>query len=257
MATELNSVTSVQEALRACASDDRARVSQTFFKTGPGMYGAGDRFLGVTVPEQRAIATRARALPYRGLEALLASAWHEERLTALLVLVDRYGRGNDQEKSDAAAFYSAHFAAVNNWDLVDASAWQILGRHVRAGAPSPLLELARSPMLWERRIAMVSTYAWIKEGEAEPALTIARMLLDDREDLMHKAVGWMLREVGKRVGKASLEGFLDVHAEEMPRTALRYAIERFSEEERRHWLGRGKGVRAPSAPKRSALRRGP
>jgi 3-methyladenine DNA glycosylase AlkD len=112
-------------------------------------------------------------------------------------------------------------------------------------------------VLWERRIAMVSTYAWIKEGEAEPALTIARVLLDDREDLMHKAVGWMLREVGKRVGKASLEGFLGVHADEMPRTALRYAIERFSEEERRHWLGRGKGVRAPSAPKRSALRRGP
>jgi len=256
MATELSSASDVQAALRAHASHERARVSQSFFKTDPGMYGAGDRFLGVTVPAQRAVAKRARALAYRDLDALLASPWHEDRLTALLVLVDRYERGNHQEKSDAAAFYASRFSAVNNWDLVDLSAWQILGRHVRAGAPSPLVALAQSSVLWERRIAMVSTYAWIKEGEAEPALTIARMLLGDREDLMHKAVGWMLREVGKRVGKASLEGFLDVHADHMPRTALRYAIERFPEEERRRWLARGKGARASSAPKRSALREG-
>ena len=181
--------------------------------------------------------------------------WHEERLTGLLVLVDRFERGDSQEKASVAAFYRARLSRVNNWDLVDLSAWQILGRHVRSGAPSPLVELAQSPILWERRVAMVSTYAWIKEGEAEPALTIARMLLEDSEDLMHKAVGWMLREVGKRAAKEALVGFLDAHADTMPRTALRYAIERFPEEERRAWLARGKGVRVSSARAGSALRR--
>lgn len=237
-------------ALKAVATEERARVSRSFFKTGPGQYGEGDRFLGVTVPEIRALAKRAQGLEDHELELLLASPWHEERLLALLVLVRRYERGNDEEKREACAFYRRSFAAVNNWDLVDLSAWQILGRelraHARAAVPRELLTLARSPVLWERRIAMVATFAWTKDGEAAPALAIAERLLGDREDLMHKAVGWMLREVGKRASRAELEGFLEEHAHEMPRTALRYAVEHFDAEARTHWLAR----------KRSALRPG-
>ncbi len=257
MTKALVSAVLVQGALREVASEERARGSMGFFKTGPGEYGAGDRFLGVTVPAQRAIAKAARGLVFAELDALLASPWHEARLTALFVLVDAYERGESQAKGEVARFYADHFSRVNNWDLVDSSAWQILGRHVRGGAPSPLAVLARSRSMWERRIAMVSTFAWIKEGESEPACTLAASLLNDREDLMHKAVGWMLREVGKRVSVQALVAFLDAHADDMPRTSLRYAIERFPAEERVRWLARGKEIRTPSAAKRSALRNAP
>lgn len=248
---ELSSARAASAALKAEASEERAQVSRSFFKTGPGQYGEGDRFLGVTVPATRAVAKRAHALGEPELEKLLASPWHEERLLALLVLVRRYERAQEQEKQAVCAFYRRHFAAVNNWDLVDLSAWQILGRELRVHArgdtvPRELLTLADSSVLWERRIAMVSTFAWIKEGQARPALVLAARLLGDREDLMHKAVGWMLREVGKRASRAELEGFLEEHAHEMPRTALRYALEHFDAEARTHWLAR----------KRSALRTG-
>ncbi len=249
---ETVSARAVHEALKAVSSDERARVSRSFFKTGPGQYGEGDHFLGVTVPETRAISKRAHALVDHELEKLLASRWHEERLLALLVLVRRYERGNAQEKKAVCAFYRRSFAAVNNWDLVDLSAWQILGLELRAHArvdvvPRELFALADSAVIWERRIAMVATFAWTKEGEAAPALAIAERLLGDREDLMHKAVGWMLREVGKRASRAELEGFLEEHAHTMPRTALRYALEHFAPEARMHWLAR----------KRSALRPAP
>lgn len=257
MTKALVSAVLVQGALREVASEVRERGSMRFFKTGPGEYGEGDRFLGVTVPAQRAIAKQARGLAFAEVDALLGSPWHEARLTALFVLVDAYERGESQAKGEVARFYADHFSCVNNWDLVDSSAWQILGRHVRAGAPSSLVALAQSRSMWERRIAMVSTFAWIKEGESEPACTIAASLLNDREDLMHKAVGWMLREVGKRVSVQALVAFLDAHADAMPRTALRYAIEHFSNEERLQWLARGKETRTPSAAKRSALRNGP
>jgi 3-methyladenine DNA glycosylase AlkD len=236
----------VGEALRAFALDDRARVSASFFKTAPGQYGFGDQFLGVAVPDSRTVARRAQALPLPEIEVLLSSPWHEERLTALLVLGGQYERGSPATRAKIAAFYLHHLDRVNNWDLVDSSAWQILGREVRAGADSPLDRLARSPLLWERRVAMIATFAWIREGEAEPALLIASLLLDDREDLMHKAVGWMLREVGKRVSRAALVGFLETHATHMPRTALRYAIEHFSAEERADWLARSRSSASTS-----------
>lgn len=237
----------VRAALRGVASEERARVSRSFFKTGPGQYGEGDRFLGVTVPATRAIAKDASALPESELDALLASPWHEERLLALLVLVRRYERGDREEKRSVCAFYRRRFAAVNNWDLVDLSAWQILGRELAAsaragGVPRELTTLARSPVLWERRIAMVATFAWTRGGQGGPALAIAASLLGDREDLMHKAVGWMLREVGKRVSREELRGFLELHAHAMPRTALRYALEHFDAEERQRWLARGRSA---------------
>lgn len=258
-AAPLTTARAVRAALQVHASEERARVSRSFFKTGPGEYGAGDRFLGVTVPDTRAVAKRAATLAEGELDRLLASPWHEERLLALLVLVRRYEKGSREEKAWARAYYRANLARANNWDLVDLSAWQILGRALRdeelrasPRAPSPpaeLVTLARSPNLWERRVAMVATFAWIKEGEAEPARAIAAMLLGDREDLMHKAVGWMLREVGKRASREALVSFLEAHAEAMPRTALRYAIEHFAPEERAPWLARGRG--------KIALRRAP
>ncbi len=258
-AAALTSARAVRAALQAYASEERARVSRSFFKTGPGEYGEGDRFLGVTVPDTRAVATRAAALPEAELDRLLASPWHEERLLALLVLVRRFEKGSDAEKAWVRTYYRANLARANNWDLVDLSAWQILGRALREEAlhappcsptpPAELVTLARSPNLWERRVAMVATFAWIKEGEAEPACAIAAMLLGDREDLMHKAVGWMLREVGKRASREALTSFLEAHAEAMPRTALRYALEHFAPEDRAPWLARGRG--------RIALRKAP
>ncbi len=270
-ATALTTARAVSEALRVHASEARAQVSRSFFKTGPGAYGEGDRFLGVTVPDTRAVAKRAAALDEGELDRLLASPWHEERLLALLVLVRRFEKGSREEKTWARAYYRANLARANNWDLVDLSAWQILGRALRDEAlagpsrarassaspdsssadapPAELVTLARSPLLWERRVAMVATFAWIKEGEAEPACAIAAMLLGDREDLMHKAVGWMLREVGKRASREALTSFLEAHAEAMPRTALRYALEHFAPEERAQWLARGR--------RKTALRKAP
>ena len=259
MEAALTNSDEVRGALRTEASDARATASRRFFKTGVGGYSEGDLFLGVTVPRQRAIAKRALALPDHAMKSLLDSPWHEERLVALVVLVQRYESGNTQEKECTARYYRAHFSAVNNWDLVDLSAWQILGRQLRASG-GPFLEtlksLAESPRLWDRRIAMVSTFAWTKEGDAGPALTVARTLLGDNEDLMHKAVGWMLREVGKRVSRDVLSAFLQETYAQLPRTTLRYAIEHFSADERRAWLTLphlGRPVTRFSALGRSAL----
>jgi 3-methyladenine DNA glycosylase AlkD len=223
----------VRAALNAQADPARARSSARFFKTGEGQYGEGDRFLGVTVPAQRAIARAFRGLPLTEIEALLASAIHEERLTALLLLVDASARGGDEVKQACYDLYLRNLRWVNNWDLVDTSAPTIVGDFLRARDRRILRTLARSSELWERRVAMIATLAFIRAGESEDALAIARLLLDDTHDLIHKAVGWMLREVGKYVGRAPLVAFLNEHAAEMPRTALRYAIEHFTEAERK------------------------
>ncbi|MFO0756057.1 MAG: DNA alkylation repair protein [Byssovorax sp.] len=225
----------VRAALHAAADPERARSSMRFFKTGPGQYGEGDRFVGVTVPAQRAIARAHRGLPLAEIEALLASAIHEERLTALLILVDTAARGDGATKQACYDLYLRNLKWVNNWDLVDSSAPAVVGDHLRDRDRRILRKLARSSNLWERRVAMIATLAFIRAGETEDAFAIARLLLDDTHDLMHKAVGWMLREVGKYVGKAPLVAFLEAHAAEMPRTALRYAIEHFPEAERKAW----------------------
>jgi len=226
----------VRRQLAAVADAERAKGSARFFKTGAGQYGEGDVFIGVTVPQQRVIARANRALPLDELASLLKSRVHEERLTALLILVDQYERGDDDTQVACHDFYLAHLAWVNNWDLVDSSAAYLVGAHLVGRRRDLLYKLARSKSMWERRVAMVATLAFIQRGEHADAVAIAELLLDDQHDLIHKATGWMLREVGKRVGEAPLRTFLRAHAATMPRTALRYAIERLPAAERKTWL---------------------
>jgi len=225
----------LRRELRAEADADDAVHLQRFFKTGPGQYGEGDRFLGVRVPVLRRLARDYRALPANDALALLQSRWHEERLLGLLLLVAIYQRGRDPDKQAVYDAYLAHTRHINNWDLVDASAEHIVGPHVIPDKLDVLERLARSPDLWERRIAMLATFHGIKQGQFAPALRIATLLLADRHDLIHKAVGWMLREIGKR-DRAVEKAFLREHHRAVPRTALRYAIEHFPENERRRYL---------------------
>ena len=227
------------EALRAelqgLGSPKRAEGSLRFFKTGPGEYGAGDKFLGLTVPEMRTLARKYRSLSDEDALELLESPWHEERLVALILLVGSYERGDETRRSRIHRSYLAMARHINNWDLVDASAAQIVGRHLRAADIALLEKLAASTNIWERRIAIVSTFAFIRQDEFRPTLTISGMLLRDEHDLIHKAVGWMLREVGKR-DRTTLDAFLKKHYQEMPRTMLRYAIERHPEAIRKKYL---------------------
>ncbi len=235
--------------LRAQGSPARAQAAARFFKTGPGQYGEGDVFLGVSVPATRVIARAHSDLSLAELRTLLRSPVHEERMLALVVLVTQYARGDEAARAERFVFYLANLERVNNWDLVDTSAAPIVGAQVLTTRDRRLLpRLARSKVMWERRVAMVATFAFIRAGDAATALAIAELLLDDPHDLMHKAVGWMLREVGKRVDEDALRGFLERHAAAMPRTALRYAIERFSPAERKRWLGVVEG-RTRQAPR--------
>ena len=227
-------------ALRALANSDTARVLQSFFKTGPGEYGEGDVFLGVKVPPVRAIANRCGDLPLADVTRLLRSRFHEERLLALLVLVRQYAKGDAARRREVYELYLANTAYINNWDLVDTSAHFIVGPHLagRPGTtPAPLLKLARSASVWERRIAIIATLHFIRQREFAATLRIATLLLADEHDLIHKAVGWMLREVGNR-DVAVLREFLDAHHKAMPRTMLRYAIERLTPDERRRYMMR-------------------
>ena len=230
-------LTEVRSKLRASAKPGDAEFLQRFFKTGPGQYGEGDLFLGGRVPTARALAKQCDLLPWVDLTSLLHSRYHEERLLALLILVRRFQRGTEPERRAVYDFYLASTRWINNWDLVDLSAYHIIGAWLLERSREPLLELVVSPMLWERRIAVVCTYAFIRAGQFNDTLELSRRLLNDGHDLMHKACGWMLREVGKR-DQAVLAGFLEQHSRAMPRTMLRYAIERFPEPERRAWLTR-------------------
>ncbi len=226
-------VTSLKREMSALADPERARNLAWFFKTGPGEYGEGDRFLGITVPLLRKVARRHRELPLDGIAKLLASEWHEHRLVALLILVAQYIDAPEA----VFDFYIAQTARINNWDLVDASAPYIVGAHLLAHPRRRklLYRFAGSDNLWERRIAVVSTLAFIRAGELDDVFAISSRLLGDEHDLIHKAVGWMLREAGKRDEKRLL-AFLQQHYAAVPRTALRYAIERFPESRRRQIL---------------------
>ena len=221
--------------LRAFADPSRAAVLQSFFKTGTGQYAEGDVFIGVRVPQLRALCRTCRGAPPAAALRLLRSAVHEERLLAVLLLVDAFERGSEDDRRRIYALYLANTARINNWDLVDASAPQIVGTWLSSRSKAPLTRLARSRSLWERRIAMVSTLHFIRRGELDETFRIADLLLDDRHDLIHKAAGWMLREAGKRDG-AALRRYLVARHRRMPRTMLRYAIERFPEAERRRIL---------------------
>lgn len=225
----------IRAELQELADPVRGAHSLRFFKTGPGQYGEGDKFLGLTVPEMRRIARKYRALDDGAAVELLASPWHEERLVALLLMVDGYKRGDEKRRQRIHRAYLANTRWINNWDLVDSSAEYVVGPHLEPADIALLERLARSKSLWERRIAIVSTFHFIKRNEFRPTLGIATMLLNDSHDLIHKAVGWMLREVGKRDRK-TLDAFLKTHYQTMPRTMLRYAIERHPETIRKRYL---------------------
>jgi 3-methyladenine DNA glycosylase AlkD len=225
----------IRARIRAAADPASAAILQGFFKTGPGQYGEGDVFLGVRVPALRAICRDCGDLPLAQLRSLLRSRVHEDRSVALMLLVEAFARADAAGRKRIYEFYLANTAFINNWDLVDLSAAQIVGGFLADRSRAPLRRLARSRSLWERRIAIVATFHFIRQNDFEETFRIADMLLDDDHDLIHKATGWMLREVGKRDADA-LRGYLKKRASRMPRTALRYAIERFTPAERRRWL---------------------
>lgn len=230
-------VPQIRKDMRRLATPRRRAVNMTFFKCGPGEYGEGDRFVGLSVPQVRALHRKFRELPNHGVGMLIKSRIHEERLLGLIFLVDRYQRGDETEKERWYRQYVASFTHINNWDLVDSSAEHVCGPHLESRDKAPLWKWAKSKRLWDRRIAMLTTFCWIKKGRFGESLRLAEHFLDDEEDLMHKACGWMLREIGKR-DIAVLRGFLRRHAGDMPRTMLRYAIERFPERQRKAWLRR-------------------
>lgn len=226
--------------LRSAADPEKAIFFPRFFKAGPGEYAEGDQFLGVIVPQQHKLAKKYyKRITLAETLRLLQSPWHEERLTALFILVLKYQKGEPQTRTNIFDLYMDNTAYVNNWDLVDSSAGYIVGDWLQA---SPykikvLTKLAHSQNMWERRIAMIATLYFIKEkASADEALVVADILLYDSHDLIQKAVGWMLREVGKRVDQALLLAFLDKHAHDMPRTTLRYAIEHLSAPTREHYM---------------------
>ncbi len=231
------SLSQLKKDLKQLSDSERARNLSRFFKTGKGEYGEGDRFLGVRVPDQRKVAREHRDLPLGQVEKLLHSGIHEHRLTALLILVEKFSRASGDSGEEVYEFYLRNTEYVNNWDLVDLSAPKIVGGYLsdRPDERGVLYEFAESDSLWERRIAVLSTFAFIKDGQFQDTLIISRILLDDKQDLIHKAVGWMLREVGK-ADLAVEEEFLDGHYQTMPRTMLRYAIERFDDEKKRHYM---------------------
>ena len=223
--------------LRAAASAEKRAVLVRFFKTGKGEYGEGDRFWGVMVPQIRAVAKAHAAAGEAVEDELLGSPWHEARECALFLMCNRFARAGEAERAKLHARYLAAAAAgrINNWDLVDASAPTLVGRYLFDKPRGLLDELAGTPSLWENRIAIVSTLAFVRRGELDDAFRLAEKLLNHPHDLMHKAVGWVLRECGKKDADR-LRAFLRQHAAAMPRTALRYAIERFSPAERARWL---------------------
>lgn len=231
----MTTANTIQTHLRGLADPATAQMSQRFFKTAPGQYGAGDVFLGIKVPTLRAQVRTFRGAPHKAITALLKSKYHEERLFALLLLIDSYQRGDAENKHACYDLYLAHTVHINNWDLVDVSAPHIVGNFLAQRPRQVLYELVASPSLWERRIAIIATFHFIRSNEFGDTLRLAEHLLSDKHDLMHKAVGWMLREVGKR-DLATEENFLLPHYRSMPRTMLRYAIERFPEVRRQAYL---------------------
>ena len=225
----------VRKKLKSLASPELAKLSARFFKTGPGQYAEGDIFIGIRVPTLRILSSEYRALPLKEIEALLKSPIHEERHLALMILVLSIAKCDNAQTKTAFDFYLKNTAFINNWDLVDCSAPQIVGGYLMARSRKPLHVLAKSPSIWKRRIAIVSTQHFIRHSEFDDTLKISKALFGDTEDLIHKATGWMLREVGKK-DESVLEAFLLQHGSNMPRTMLRYAIEKFSPEKRQGFL---------------------
>lgn len=248
----------LKKTMQAFANPERAEHSLRFFKTGKGQYGEGDRFLGLTMPDQRKVAQQWIDMPIAEAQKMLASPWHEHRLIALLIWVYQYPKANAATQADLYAAYLQAVADghVNNWDLVDASAMVLVGRHMCGddGEPKPayrkkLKALAQSQSLWERRVAMLAHFHNIRLGRFASAIEMATQLLNDHEDLMHKVVGWMLREIGKR-DKAVLKRFLDENAATMPRTTLRYSLEHFSVREKAPYMTAKSTAKSAAKPAR-------
>jgi 3-methyladenine DNA glycosylase AlkD len=225
----------IQSQLANLSNNEDGLFLQRFFKTGPGQYGEGDLFRGIRVPELRRLSKMHQEISLEQAERLLHSAYHEDRLLALLILVRKYARTDERGQATIYKLYMSNTRFINNWDLVDSSAEFIVGAYLSDKSQQPLYRLSRSRSIWERRIAILATFHFIRQGEFETTLRIAERLLTDKEDLIHKAVGWMLREVGKRDLKKE-EAFLRAHHRQMPRTMLRYAIEKFPEDKRQRYL---------------------
>ena len=231
----LKEASEARRLLRAHANPARAVGLQRFFKTGPGEYAEGDRFLGVMVPQTRLVARACRDLSAGSIQSLVRSKFHEERLLGLLILTRQYQRGRTAARNSLFRLYLRNRKWINNWDLVDSSAPYIVGPHLEQSDRKLLAQLAASNRLWDRRIAVLATFHFIRNGDFSDALRLCQRLLDDREDLMHKACGWMLREIGNR-DRQALERFLARHASTMPRTMLRYAVEKLPGPSRRRFM---------------------
>jgi 3-methyladenine DNA glycosylase AlkD len=229
----------IKKEMAQLSDPHRAKNLSWFFKTGKGQYGEGDTFLGIPVPEQRKIAKRYVDLSLEDLHELLNSKVHEHRFTALVILISKYRKAEESGKKEIFDFYLRNTENINNWDLVDLSAPRIVGDYLINRERSILYKLAKSDSLWERRISILSTFTFINNNDFEDALNISELLLHDEHDLIHKAVGWALREIGKRDQNVE-ERFLAKHCLHMPRTMLRYAIEKFDEEKRKRYLNRAR-----------------
>jgi 3-methyladenine DNA glycosylase AlkD len=228
-------ITNLKKELKFKADQKQAKLLQRFFKTGPGEYGEGDIFLGIKVGDSRKIAQKYKDLSLKDTEKLLHSKIHEQRLVALLILVQKFQEGDENLKEKVSKIYLKNTNYINNWDLVDLSSHKIVGEYLFKKPKDILYKMAKSKLIWDRRIAVISTFYFIKNNEFKESLKIAKILLNDSHDLMHKAVGWMLREVGNRSLKTE-EDFLKNVYKKMPRTMLRYAIEKFPEKKRQDYL---------------------
>ncbi|MBF0363720.1 MAG: DNA alkylation repair protein [Oligoflexia bacterium] len=225
-----------QKVLKQFADNEKAKILRRFFKTGKGEYAEGDKFIGVTVPDTRKVAKLFAALELEDVNKLLQSKIHEERLLTLIILIDQFKKGDDSKRKKIFNYYLSNLKQINNWDLVDISSRDIVGAFLWDKSRMLLYEMAKSKNLWIRRIAIISTFYFIQRGEAKDTINLAKILISDQHDLIHKAVGWMLREVGKRINKKLLLNFLDNFHTKMPRTMLRYSMEHLPEKTRLKYL---------------------
>lgn len=227
----------IQEELKKYVNEQKREFLPYFFKTGKGQYGEGDIFLGIVVPNIRIVAKQFKAAPFQEIATLLESPYHECRLCALIILVERFKKSSSQEQEQIYQFYLSKTSRINNWDLVDISAPYIVGEYLKTRERDDLYRLAKSTLLWEQRIAVVATATLIRNHDFIDIIKLAELLLHHPHDLMHKAIGWMLREMGKR-DKDLLVQFLEKYHKVMPRTMLRYSIEKFDDDERKYFMKR-------------------